>query len=181
MKTSITRQSAELPTTSTNQTTETMPSPRFVDGTIGGYYLYVDSNPAAGNDLKIWTIAPENLNYFIDVAGAGLEPQTSGDVVVNTTATKGGNASVRRYPGDPTPFTRANTAKKVMKNRTVRHGSALPGRSFTLDDGTELRQFTYQGDLRALHALLVGNLKMDVKFTHYNGASEFITAPGEGG
>ena len=159
---------------------ETMPSPRFVEGTVGGYYLYVDSNPAAGNELKIWTIAPENLNYFIDVAGAGLEPQTSSEVVVATTQSKGGNASVQRYPGDPNPFTRSNTSAKIMKNRTVRHGRALPGRSFTLDDGTELRQFTYQGDLRALHALLVGNLKMDVKFTHYNGAWEKISAP-EGG
>ena len=161
--------------------TETMQTPRFVEGTLGGYYLYVDSNPAVGNDLKIWTIAPENLNYFVDIAGSGLEPQTSADVVVAETASKGGNASVRRYPGDPTPFTRANTAKKVMKNRTVRHGAALPGRGFTLDDGTELRQFTYQGDLRALHALLVGHLKMDVKFTHYNGAWEMITAASEGG
>lgn len=157
-----------------------MSSPRFVSGALGGYYCYVDSNPAAGNELKIWTIAPENLNYFVDVAGSGLELKTSSDVVVAETNSKGGNATVRRYPGDPTPFTRANTAKKVMKNRTVRHGNALPGRGFTLDDGTELRQFTYQGDLRALHALLVGNLKMDVKFTHYTGAWEMINAPSAG-
>ena len=158
-----------------------MPSPRFVTGTIGGYYCYVDSNPAAGNELKIWTIAPENLNYFVDIAGAGLESSTSADVVVAETASKGGSASVQRYPNDPTPYNRANTSKQVMKNRTVRHGRALPGRSFILDDGTEMRQFTYQGDLRALHALLVGNLKVDVKFTHYNGASEIINKPAEGG
>ena len=160
--------------------TETMPSPRFVEGSIGGYYLYVDSNPSAGNELKIWTIAPENLNYFVDVAGAGLEPQGSSDVVVAETVSKGGKSQVRRYPGDPTPFQRSNTSAKVMKNRTVRHGAALPGRGFTLDDGTEMRSFTYQGDLRALHALLVGNLKMNVKFTHYNGAWEMIDAPAQG-
>ena len=177
---STTKPNAVLPTTSTKKMTDIMPSPRFVSGSIGGYYLYVDSNPAVGNELKIWTIAPANLNYFIDVAGAGLEPATSSDVVVAQTESKGGSASVSRYPGDPKPFNRANKSKKIMKNRTVRHGRALPGRSFTLDDGTELRQFTYQGDLRALHALLVGHLKMDVKFTHYNGAWEMITAP-EGG
>ena len=161
--------------------TETMPSPRFVEGSVGGYYLYVDSNPAAGNELKIWTIAPENLNYFVDVAGAGLEPQGSSDVVVAQTVSKGGKSPVRRYPGDPTPFQRSNTSAKVMKNRTVRHGNALPGRGFTLDDGTEMRSFTYQGDLHALHALLVGNLKKNVKFTHYNGAWEMIDAPTQGG
>ena len=159
--------------------TETMPSPRFATQE-GGYYLFIDSDPAAGNELKIWTIAPENLDYFIDIAGSGLEQRDSSDVVVAESASKGGNATVRRYPGDPSPFNRANTSSKIMKNRTVRHGNALPGRSFILDDGTERRQFTYQGDLRALHALLVGNLKMDVKFTHYNGATELITAP-EGG
>lgn len=150
------------------------PTPRFIEG-VSNYYKFVDSNPAAGNELSIWTIAPENLNYFVDVAGAGLEQQSSAEVVVAESASKGGNASVSRYPGDPSPYSRANTSKKIMKNRTVRHGGALPGRSFILDDGTEKRQFTYQGDLRALHALLVGNLKMTVKFTHYNGANEIIS------
>ena len=153
-----------------------MPTPLFVEGTVGGYYKYVDSNAAAGSELTVWTIAPENLNYFIDVAGSGLESQDSDSVVVAQSQSKGGNASVMRYPGDPAPYTRANSAKTIMKNRNVRHGNALPGRRFILDDGTERRQFTYQGNLASLHALLVGNLKMDVMFTHYNGSTERITA-----
>ena len=161
--------------TPTTSSSEPMPSPRFISGSYGGYYKFVDSNPTAGNELTIWTIAPENLNYFIDVAAAGLEQQTSADVVVALSQTKGGNASVKRYPGDPSPFNRANVARQVMKNRTVRHGATLPGRRFILDDGTERRQFTYQGGVKALHALLVGHLKMDAKFTNYNGAWEFIT------
>jgi hypothetical protein len=156
-----------------------MPSPRFVEGAIGGYYKYVDSNAVAGAELAIWTIAPENLNYFVDVAGAGLVPQDSDAVVVTQSQSKGGNASVKRYPNDPAPFTRTNVAKTIMKNRNVRHGNALPGRRFILDDGTERRQFTYQGELASLHALLVGHLKMDVKFTHYNGSWELISAPDE--
>ena len=154
-----------------------MATPRFVEGTVGGYYKYVDSNAAEGSELTLWTIAPENLNYFIDVAGAGLEPQDSGSVVVDKSQSKSGNASVKRYPGDPAPFTRANVPKTIMRNRNVRHGNALPGRRFILDDGTERRQFTYQGQLASLHALLVGNLKVDVMFTHYNGSTERITAP----
>ena len=156
-------------------TPELMPQPRFVEGKVGGYYKYVDSNATEGNELTIWTIAPENLNYFIDVAGAGLEPQGSDDVVVALSESKGGNASVRRYPGDPAPYNRANVAKQIMKNRVVRHGNSLPGRRFILDDGTERRQFTYQGDVKAVHALLVGNLKMEVKFTNANGAWEIIS------
>lgn len=150
------------------------PQPRFATNGYGQYYKYVDTNAAYGQGLTIYTIAPENLNYFIDVAGSGLEPITSDDVVNAQTNSKGGTASVKRYPNDPEPFTRANTARVIMKNRNVRHGSALPGRRFVLTDDTESRQFTYQGSLTALHALLVGNLKMEVKFTHYNGSSEII-------
>ena len=160
----------------TETTTMPTPSPRFVDGEAP-YIEYVDTNAVAGAELSIWTIAAENLNYFIDIAGAGLEPKTSEAVVVAQSLSKGGNATVQRYPGDTAPFTRANVAKTIMKNRQVRHGNALPGRRFILDDGTEKRQFTYQGDLYALHALLVGNLKVNVKFTNYNGAWEYITAP----
>lgn len=156
-----------------------MPSPRFATRD-GGFYLYVDTNPAVGNELKIWTIAPENLDYFIDIEGSGLDSRGAEDVVVAESNSKGGTSSVKRYPGDPSPYNRTNTSRKIMKNRTVRHGNALPGKSFVLDDGTEKRQFTYQGDLRALHALLVGNLKVNVKFTHYNGAWEMIDAPQPG-
>lgn len=164
--------------------TDIMPSPqpRFVSGTVNGYYCFVDSNPAAGNELKIYTIAPENLNYFIDVASAGLEALTAADVIVEESESKGGNSSVSRYPGDPNPYNRSNTPRKIMKNRQVFHGRALPGKSFVLaessaDDTGETRQFTYVGDLRALHALMVGHLKKDVKFIHNNGAAEFISAP----
>ena len=162
--------------------TNTMPSaqPRFVDGTIGGYYKYVESNPTEGDELILWTIAPANLNYFIDISGAGLEPAASVDVVVASTETKGGSSTVQRFPGDPNGFSRANTSKVVMKNRTVRHGRALPGKRFILEDDTEKRQFTYQGDLKNLHALLVAHLKMEVKFTHYNGAWEIITPVSQG-
>ena len=163
----------------TETTTMSTPSPRFVDGEAP-YIEYVDTNAAPGAELSIWTIAAANLDYFIDIAGAGLAPKTSTAVVVAQSLSKGGNVSVQRWPGDTAPCTRANVAKTIMKNRQVRHGNALAGRRFILDDGIEKRQFTYQGDLHALHALLVGNLKVNVKFTNYNGAWEYITAPSAG-
>lgn len=152
------------------------PQPRFVGGNYGQYTKYIDSNATEGNALAIYTIAAENLDYFIDIAGSGLVIRASDDVVVAQSNSKSGTASVRRYPGDPEPFTRANVPKLIMKNRNVRHGASLPGRRFSLNDGIEKRTFTYQGELAALHALLVGNLKMEVKFTHYNGAWEIIKA-----
>ena len=106
----------------------TMPTPRFVEGTVGGYYKYVDADAVSGQELAVWTIAPENLNYFIDVAGSGLTPQDSSTVTTAESQSKGGNTAVKRYPGDPSPYTRANVSKTIMKNRNVRHGNALPGR-----------------------------------------------------
>lgn len=160
------------------------PTPRFTDGrNYGAYYKYVDETAIEGAELSIYTIAPENLNYFIDVAGAGLEPQTAAEVVVNQTASKGGSAKVRRYPGDDEPYNRNNVAKTVMKNRTVRHGAALPGRRFVLEEVTsdgskgERRQFTYQGTVTALHAKLVSHLKVDARFINANGAWENIAKP----
>ena len=173
MNVSITDQTISQPNTMTSA------QPRFVDGTIGGYYKYVETNPTAGDELILWTIAPANLSYFIDIAAAGLEPAASADVVVGATETKGGSSTVQRFPGDPNGFSRSNTSKIVMKNRTVRHGRALPGKSFILEDDTEKRQFTYQGDLKNLHALLVAHLKMEVKFTHFNGSWEIITPVSE--
>ncbi len=165
------------------------PTPRFVSGNnYGGYLKYTDTNAPVGSELNIFTIAAENLAYFVDVAGAGLEPQTGGDVVVTESASKGGTAKVHRFPNDPEPYNRKNVARKIMKNRDVRHGAGLPGRRFTLQerpvnpgDETETRTFTYQGTTTALHALLVGNLKKDVRFINSNGAWEMINKPAENG
>tara|TARA_B100001063_G_C16685318_1_gene514002 strand:+ start:414 stop:908 length:495 start_codon:yes stop_codon:yes gene_type:complete len=158
-----------------------MPSPRFVDGAnYGSSYKYVDANPVEGQELAIYTIAPENLNYFIDVTGASLELAGGSEVTNGSTTSKGGSSKVQRFPGDPDPYNRSNVARVIMKNRNVRHGSALPGRKFTLQelgsDG-ETRTFTYQGTVTALHAILVAHLKVNVNFINYQGAWETIMAP----
>lgn len=163
-----------------------MPTPglRFVPGAnYGAYYKYVDETPIEGAELAIYTIAPANLDFFIDLTAAGLVPQTAQQVTTVQSASKGGNAQVRRYPGDTEPFNRSNVPRTIMKNRNVRHGAALPGRRFILEevksDGTqgERREFTYQGTVTALHAKLVAHLKVDVRFINANGAWENIVAP----
>lgn len=164
------------------------PELRFVSGAnYGSFFKYVDSAPPAGSKFAIFTIAPANLDYFIDVAAAGLVLQDSSDVVVSQSNSKGGTTQVRRYPGDDEPFNRANVARTIMKNRDVRHGAALPGRRFILEevtgDGSEgqRRQFTYQGTTTELHAKLVAFLKVDVRFINANGAWESISAPANSG
>ena len=159
------------------------PKPRFTEQN-GPFLEYEDSNAVAGQELRIFTIGAANLNYFIDIEAAGLVPKTAQDVTVGQTNSKSGSSSVRRYPGDPNPYSRRNVARTVLKNRSVRHGNALPGKRFTLseiaDDG-ELRQFTYVGKLPALHSMLVTHGKVDMIFTHNTGAWEVIKPVADGG
>ena len=57
-------------------------------------------------------------------------------------------------------------------------GSALPGFSFILDDGTEKRQFTLQGNVMDLHAYLVGELNAETKL--YTQGARYVIAPASG-
>lgn len=155
-----------------------MPSPRFTDGAnYGTSFKYIDTTAVPGQELAIYTPAPENLNHFIDVAAAGLELQEAAAVVVDKSKSKSGNASVRRYPGDKSPFSRKNVARTIMKNRTIRHGNALPGRGFRLQEiggDEQFRAFTYQGNTTALHSILVAHSKVDLRFINSTGAWELI-------
>ena len=58
-------------------------------------------------------------------------------------------------------------------------GTALPGFSFILDDGTEKRQFTLEGDVMDLHAYLVSEVNAETKF-RTQGARYVINPAAEG-
>ena len=58
-------------------------------------------------------------------------------------------------------------------------GSALPGYSFILDDGTETRQFTTDADVIDLHSYLLGELNADTKL-YTQGARYIIKVVGDG-
>ena len=58
-------------------------------------------------------------------------------------------------------------------------GSAFPGFSFILDDGTERRQFTLEGDVMDLHSYLLSQLNAETKL-YTQGARYTINPVAEG-
>ena len=110
-----------------------------------------------------------NINYFLKTE---LVPDSVTGVVNKTTTRK--SAPVRRYVGDPSPYTRPGGSVEFMVDPGRIDLQTLPGSSFILDDGTEKRQFTYVGDVKDLHAFLVGDAAMDLKL-YTTGAPYVIT------
>lgn len=127
-------------------------------------------------DGKNFSIIGEtpNINYFLKTS---LTPDSVGGVVNDTTTRK--ESKVRRYVGDPTPFTRPGGPMRYMYDPGRIDLQTLPGRSFILDDGTEKRQFTLVGDVMDLHAFLVTEAKADLKL-YTQGAPYVIAAAGGG-
>ena len=111
-----------------------------------------------------------NINYFLKTA---LTPDSVGGVVNDSTSRK--ESKVRRYVGDPTPYTRPGGPMRFMKDPGRIDLQTLPGSSFILDDGVEKRQFTFTGAVIDLHAFLVGDAKMDLKL-YTTGAPYVIAA-----
>ena len=105
-----------------------------------------------GESFSIWGI-PANINYFIS---ATLVPDSVEGVVNKTTSVKAHTR--RRYVNDPAPINVSGHGREFMYDPGRKVGNALPGFSFILDDGTEKRQFTLEGEVMDLHAYLLSVL-----------------------
>lgn len=126
-----------------------------------------------GESFSVWCI-PANFNYFVETA---LTPD-SATAVVNKQASVKAHTR-RKYVGDPAPSNVSASTREFMVDPGRKVGNALPGMSFILDDGTETRQFTLQGDVMDLHAYLVGELKNETKL--YTQGARYVITPSENG
>lgn len=127
-----------------------------------------------GADFSIWCI-PTNFNYFVTTP---LTPDAEGGVVNAQSTVKAHTR--RQYVGDIITMNVASHTREYMYDPGRKVGSALPGFSFILDDGTEKRQFTLEGNVMDLHAYLVTELKAETKL-YTQGARYTITPTGGGG
>lgn len=127
-----------------------------------------------GRDFSIWCI-PANFNYFVKTE---LTPDSVGAVVNKQTSVSAHQR--RKYVGDPAPSNVSGHGREFMYDPGRKVGSALPGFSFILDDGTEKRQFTLDGDVMDLHAYLVSEVNNETKL-YTQGARYVIAAATEGG
>ena len=127
-----------------------------------------------GEDWSIWCI-PANFNYFVKT---DLVPDSEEGIINSSSTVK---AHTRRlYYNDILTVNVAAHQREYMIDPGRKVGSALPGYSFVLDDGTESRQFTTNADVMDLHAYLLTELNAVTKL-YTNGARYTITpAGGEG-
>ena len=124
-----------------------------------------------GESFSVWCI-PANFNYFVTTP---LSPDSAGSVVNKQASVKAHTR--RKYVGDPAPSNVSASTREFMVDPGRKVGSALPGFSFILDDGTEKRQFTLQGDVMDLHAYLVGELNAETKL--YTQGARYVITPTE--
>jgi hypothetical protein len=110
---------------------------------------------------------PANLQYFL---GSSIEPDTIGGVEVRTKSIP--QRSVRRYKGDPEPYTvPAVPSARYLFDPGRRNGAATPGQEMILSDADETRTFTYSGSWVDVHAFLLGNAARD--FTAYSASASY--------
>ena len=126
-----------------------------------------------GRDFSIWCI-PANFNYFVKT---DLVPDSLDSVVNKTTQVK--EYKRRAYVGDPAPSTIPQHPREFMYDPGRKVGNALPGFSFILDDGTEKRQFTLDGNVMDLHAYLISEVNNETKL--YTQGARYVITPEEGG
>jgi len=116
---------------------------------------------------------PQNFAYFVSTP---LVPAVEGGRVTKQSSKK--SHTRRRYVGDPAPMNVDGHSFDYLYDPGRKVGSAIPGWSFILDDGTEKRQFTTTGDVQNLVLYLQDNLKMTCKL-YTQGASTVIQKPAD--
>ena len=128
----------------------------------------------SGRNFSIYCI-PANFNYFVKT---DLVPD-SDEGVTNVTSNVKAH-SRRLYYNDIIKVNVSAHERTFLVDPGRKVGSALPGYSFVLDDGTEERQFTTDADVVDLHAYLLGELNADTKL-YTNGARYLIKPASDGG
>lgn len=127
-----------------------------------------------GKNFSVWCI-PTNFNYFVKTE---LTPDSVSGVVNKSTTVKAHQR--RRYVNDPAPSNVQAHPREFMYDPGRKVGNTIPGFSFILDDGTEKRQFTLEGDVMDLHAYLLTELNNFTRL-YTQGASYPITPAENGG
>ena len=115
----------------------------------------VKVQPDASKELYIYGEAA-NLEYFIGAVSA-IEPGDSSTKSVSVQS-----HTRKRYIGDSNASTVSSHSRTILVDPGARNGNSLPGKPFvveelnadgTIPDDQEVRQFTYAGTFRDLHAV----------------------------
>ena len=129
-----------------------MIEPRFVDS-----YSYRTKLVLDGYTWNIYG-HPANWAYFCKTA---LAAASDGARELKLGTRKAHTR--RKYAGDTNPSNVAQHPRDWLYDPGRKTGSAIPGWSFILNDGTEKRQFTTTGDVQELILYLQDEVKKDTK------------------
>lgn len=144
------------------------PQPRFADS-----YSYRTKLVIPGLSWQIFG-HPANWAYFCTTA---LAPADAADRETKTGTRKAHTR--RKYAGDTTPSNVTTHPRDWLYDPGRSVGAAIPGWSFILDDGTEKRQFTTNGDVQNLILYLQDEVKNPTKV--YTQGAMYLVTPAEGG
>lgn len=145
-----------------------MIQPRFVDSYDYRTKLVV----AEGYNWNIYG-HPANISYFLTAPLVAA----SDDAPRETKSSSKRAHTRRRYVNDPTPINVDGHSFDYLVDPGRRVGSAIPGWSFILDDGTEKRQFTTDGDVQNLILFLQDNIKAPTRV--YTGGASTLVKPAQ--
>ena len=120
----------------------------------------------------IWA-ETDNLNYFVT---AEITPDSVGSVTNETTDVAA--SSRRQYPGDESPVAVKGGPRVYMVDPGRKSGSAIPGKSFRVSDGTENRMMRYTGTWTDVHAYFTGNVPNETSLYSPTGTRYVIAASG---
>ena len=133
--------------------------------------MAIEKHEAVADKVWIWG-ETDNINHFVTTP---LTPVSYGSVTNQQSQVK--SHSRRTYPFQMLPPSVASHSRTYIVDPGRKNGSALPGSNFWVDDGTEKRQFTYQGDFTDLHAYFVGETKLAITLWSERGVRYAIAAP----
>lgn len=121
-------------------------------------------------DTAIWA-ETANLNHFSSTL---IAPDSSGEVTnVQVTMPSG---SRRQYPGDTTPVGYSGGPRTYLRDPGRKSGSAIPGKPFRINDGTENRMMRFTGDWVDVHAFFTGNVDVETSLYSPSGTRYVIAA-----
>ena len=101
-----------------------------------------------------------NLEYFL-----GSQTPLAAGAATNSSVSVGSHQR-KRFIGDTNAATVSSHSRTILIDPGAKNGNSLPGKPFVVDELTddgepapdgEVRQFSYQGTFRDLHAIFVAN------------------------
>ena len=124
-------------------------------------------------DTAIWA-ETANLNHFSSTL---IAPDSDGSVTNEQASVAA--SSRRQYPGDTSEVSVSAHSRTYLVDPGRKSGSAIPGKPFRINDGTENRMMRFTGDWVDVHAFFTGNVDVETSLYSPTG-TRYVIAAGDG-